>query len=338
MMKKALAWGIALMMILSAAAVCAESTEPDFEALSKLEWSFSSGAGAWSTDLRIQADGSFSGEYHDSEMGETGEGYPDGTVYGCSFTGTMSLAGKANEDAWILRVDSLTLDEGQVPEAIEDGLRFVTAGPYGISEGDEMLLYRPGTPVSALSEEMLIWAHVLDQETPPEALETWFLSSEKNESGFVGFPAWETSMANPWQDVTAEELLAASGLSFEVPEGAKNVIWRWMPSEKLAEMQFTLDEDEFCARLQFADLRNGELLDISGMYFDWEYEEDVTVHHCYGKISQAQCGSEDWVERVLWYDVVPGIAGSLSVRTIELDGLDLTAVAEQVYIPAQGDA
>ena len=147
MMKKALAWGIALMMILSAAAVCAESTEPDFEALSKLEWSFSSGAGAWSTDLRIQADGSFSGEYHDSEMGETGDGYPDGTVYGCSFTGTMSLAGKANENAWILRVDSLILDEGQVPEAIEDGLRFVTAGPYGLSEGDEMLLYRPAESI-----------------------------------------------------------------------------------------------------------------------------------------------------------------------------------------------
>ena len=82
----------------------------------------------------------------------------------------------------------------------------------------------------------------------------------------------------------------------------------------------------------------GVYQNISGMYFNWEYEEDVTVHHCYGKISQAQCGSEDWVERVLWYDLVPGIAGSLSVRTIELDGLDLTAVAEQVYLPAQGDA
>ena len=72
-------------------------------------------------------------------------------------------------------------------ESIVDEIRYVPTEPYGISEGDEMLLYCPGTPVSVLSEDMQLWAHVLDQETPPLALETWFLSSEKNDSGFVGY-------------------------------------------------------------------------------------------------------------------------------------------------------
>ena len=35
---------------------------------------FSSGAGAWFTQLDMHADGSFEGQYHDSDMGLTGEG------------------------------------------------------------------------------------------------------------------------------------------------------------------------------------------------------------------------------------------------------------------------
>ena len=336
-MKKVLAWMMSLALVLSAAGVLAESGSPVLETMAGLEWTFASGVGAWSTELRMEPDGSFSGEYHDSEMGETGEGYPDGTIYGCSFTGKLSLAGQVDEYSWKIRVDSLSPDEGQVEEAIEDGIRYVTTNPYGLSAGDEMMLYCPGTPVSALSEEQLFWAHVLDQETPPEALETWLLTSRNNESGFVGTPPWEMTIANPWQDLTAEELLEASGLSFGVPEGAENVIYRWLPEQKLAEMQFSLFGDDFCARLQPAALQEGELLDISGMYFNWEYEEEVMVHHCKGTIAQAQCGTEDWVERVLWYDMAPGIAGSLSVQTAELDGLDLVAVTETVYLPPQGD-
>ena len=336
-MRKWLIGLLSLTLILSAAGACAESGEPVLETMAGLEWSFSSGVGAWSSELRIQPDGSFAGEYHDSEMGETGDNYPDGTVYGCLFHGKFSLAGQADEYSWKIRVDSLTMDEGQVKEAIEDGVRYVTAQPYGLSEGDEMLLYRPGTPVKVLSEEQLFWAHVLEQENPPEALETWFLSSKNNESGFVGLPPYEPALANPWEDLSAKELEERSGLTFHVPEGAENVIYRWLENEKLAEMQFTINEDEFTARLQPADLKEGEFLEISGMYFAWDNVEEVTVHHCKGTIGQAQCGTEDWVERVLWYDAAPGIAGCLSVYTKDLNGLDLAALAEQVYLPVQGD-
>ena len=142
-----------------------------FETLAGLEWCFSSGVGGWSTDMRMQADGSFTGEFHDSEMGETGDGYPYGTIYGCSFNGQMAVVGQVDENTWKLRVERLEMDEGQVPEAIEEGIRFVTAEPYGLSEGDEMLLYRPGTPVGVLSEEMRLWAHVLDREAPVDQLD-----------------------------------------------------------------------------------------------------------------------------------------------------------------------
>ena len=328
-MKNVLACALCLALALSAACAWAETPEDVLHQLTGLEWSFCSGAGAWSTDLRIQSDGSFTGEYHDSEMGETGDGYPDGTVYGCSFSGRLTVAERADEYSWKVRVDALALDEGQVPEAIEDGIRFVTTDVYGLSEGDEMRLYRPGTPLEVLSEDMRLWTHAQDLEDSPAALETWFLCSEANESGFVG-ESYEAYLANPWEEMTAEQLADASGLRFGVPEGAENIIYRYLRSENLAEMQFTLDADECCARVQPAALQEGEWMNISGMYFAWENEEAVTIGTCSGTIGQAQTGSEEWVELCVWYDRAQGLVHSLSVYTTDLDGLDVTAIAEQI--------
>ena len=330
---------LCIAIALSAAAACGETADPLFASFEGMEWYFSSGVGAWATEMRILADGSFSGEFHDSEMGENADAYPEGTIYLCSFTGTMSLVAQTGENTWKVRIDTLVPDASQAAESIDDGIRYVKAEPYGLSAGDEMTLYRPGTPVSEIPEEMLIWTHAMDLENRPDALERWFLSSEKNESGFVAYRADPVvGLPNPWSDMSAAELLEASGLSFGVPEGAENVIYRFLGSEHLAEMQFTLDGDEYCARIRPAALEDGELMEISGMYFAWDHEEEVTVHHCRGIIGIAQCGTEDWAERCLWYDAAPGLMCCLSVSTTDPDGLDLTAVAEQVYIPVQGDA
>ena len=336
-MNRVWAWFLSVMLVLSAAGASSEAAPSVFEEMSGLEWSFSSGVGAWSTDLHVRADGSFSGEFHDSEMGDIGDGYPHGTVYICVFSGQMSLVEQADENMWKIRIDELKLDDDPDTETVDDGIRFVTTEPYGISEGDEMLLYAPGTPVQIFSEEMLLWAHVLDREDPSAELDTWFLSSEKNDSGFVGYSFAGTLMPNPWEDMTEEALREATGLSFGMPEGAENVIYRCLRSENLAEMQFTLGPDEFCARIQPVAPQEGEWIDISGMYFDWENEEAIDIGHCRGTIGQAQTGSTDWVERCLWYDAASGLMYSLSVYTTDPDGLDLTAIAEQVYIPAQGN-
>ena len=144
-------------------------------------------------------------------------------------------------------------------------------------------------------------------------------------------------IANPWTEMTEDELLEASGLTFGVPEDAEDIVYRWLEDESLAEMQFMLGEDEYCARIMPDDLEEGQLDNISDMYFQWENEEEVTIGHCPGTIGQAQTGSEDYVELCLWYDLVPGLMYSLSVYTTDPDGLDLTAVAEMVYIPVQGE-
>ena len=261
-MKKIAALALVLAVLFSVAR--AENSAPSFADLSDLAWTFSSGAGGWSTDMTIDADGAFSGTYHDSEMGDTGDGYPKGTLYICAFSGRMTWAGQADECAWIIRVDELTTESEPGVVTINDGVRYITAEPYGLSEGDEMLLYSPGTPAERLSEQMRVWARLFGEDAPAE-LETWFLGSEKNESGFVG-ESWDgVGLANPWEEMTAERLSEVSGLSFGAPEGAEDVAYSYLGAENLAQMTFTLEGAALCARIQPTAAEAGGIPDISGM-------------------------------------------------------------------------
>ena len=65
-----------------------------------LTFVFSSGAGGWFTELELQPDGSFTGSYHDSEMGEFAEDYPNGTVYVCEFSGRFEALSHPDENTW----------------------------------------------------------------------------------------------------------------------------------------------------------------------------------------------------------------------------------------------
>ena len=184
-MKKLFVLILSAALILTSAA-CAESPDLFMEIQGKL-FEFTSGAGGWGTELTVEADGSFTGNYHDSEMGETGEGYPDGTVYGCTFHGQFIEQARADEYSWTAKV-TLEQDEGQVPEAIEDGIRYVTSVPYGIEKAQTVTFFVPGTPVDRLPEGFIIWSHL--QEIDPDATEIPYYAiwNEADEAGFVTYP------------------------------------------------------------------------------------------------------------------------------------------------------
>ena len=322
-MRKTIATILCLVLLAMTATGCANTDVNVFENLAGLAWSYCSGAGAWSSDMQIRADGTFTCEYHDSDMGDAGDNYPDGTVYFATFSGRMSLAEQVDENTWKIRVDELKKEPAE--ETIEDGVRYVPSEGCGLSEGDVMMLYAPGTAADVLSEDMRFWAHLMDQENPNE-LENWFLASEKNESGFVGYQP--VSVANPWEDLTAEQLAEASGLRFGVPEGAENVVYRYLRSEGLAEMDFTWTNGEYCVRVRPKEDPDGMMLDISGLYFDWDRDDDTTVKNLPANIVQVKSG-ETWIERLLWADEENRLQYSLTVYADDIDGLDLTAVAEQ---------
>ncbi len=198
-MKKAAALILSMVLLLSAMGVRAEGEEPLFKQMAALEWLFCSGAGGWAADLRILEDGSFRGEYHALDMNDIDESYPLGTVYICDFTGRMTLPEQADEHSWKVLIEKMSFDdEPGLETIIEEGYRCITTDFYGVTEGDEMTVYLPGTPVSALTDDMRMWAHLFDMENAPSELENWLLFSGKNDSGFVGYPIYDEATAeNP---------------------------------------------------------------------------------------------------------------------------------------------
>ena len=86
------------------------SSEPDsltFEALSRYTFEFSSGAGAWSTYFTIEKDGSFAGNYHDSDMGDTGDGYGNGTLYYSDFSGHFTDLTKVDDTTYEMTLSDI---------------------------------------------------------------------------------------------------------------------------------------------------------------------------------------------------------------------------------------
>lgn len=139
-------------------------------------------------------------------------------------------------------------------------------------------------------------------------------------------------MSNPWEDTDAEGFVEKTGLDLNVPEEAENVIFRVLTETKLGEMRFTLDGVTYNARIQYTD----EWEDLSGIYVSWDSTEDCEVSYCSGKLMTGKSDGET-VKLVEWFDIVPGVMYSLSCSGKDVDGVDVVAVAEQVFRPMQGN-
>ena len=140
----------------------ASTTEAQSEDVSSLpgtypmDMVFSSGAGGWSTTLTLSEDGSFTGAFSDSEMGERDENdYPNGTVYFCNFSGQFANIKKVNDYTYSMTLDSVVIDKEA--ERIEDGIRYKEGEPSGMDSGTEIYFYTPDAPVSDLPDGFLSW-------------------------------------------------------------------------------------------------------------------------------------------------------------------------------------
>ncbi len=120
-------------------------------------FAFSSGAGGWATELNLDEDGSFTGVFHDSEMGVVGEENPNGTYYICKFSGKFELKEKINEYTYSLTLKDLETEKEEGTEWIEDGVLYIVSYPYGLDGGNDFLLYTPDCPVEGLLEDFLSW-------------------------------------------------------------------------------------------------------------------------------------------------------------------------------------
>lgn len=141
-------------------------------------------------------------------------------------------------------------------------------------------------------------------------------------------------VANPMVETTNEEMGQTLGFNFAVPAGATDCKF-FIIADTLGEMQFQYNGVEMTARMKaVADV---ELVDISGMYYTWTDEQDVEVKYCEGKL-MTYAGEDTTIEACIWLDVVPGVAYSVTAQGTDLDGFDLLAIADEIFVPLQGDS
>ena len=126
---------------------------------------FSSGVGAWWTELTLAPDGSFTGRYYDSDMGSTGPGYANGTVSICNFSGNFSEPVQIGTYTYSMQLENLQMENSPGEEAYEDEIRYLYSTPYGLEDATEVLIYAPGMPMSELPEGFTSWIRMLAIET-----------------------------------------------------------------------------------------------------------------------------------------------------------------------------
>jgi len=146
---------------------------------------FSSGAGAWRTELVLLPDGSFEGHFFDGEMGDRDEEkYPYGTRYVCNFVGSFYNITKISDTSYSLQIKNLECEKAEGEEWIEEGVRFVSSIPYGM-EGKDFVFYTPDAPYAELPEYVQLWDYrYFAHDERPEKLGLYSLYSTTGANAF----------------------------------------------------------------------------------------------------------------------------------------------------------
>ncbi len=162
-------------------------TESFFSSVEATDFYFASGVGAWGTELTLHADGSFEGSFHDSDMGDTGDGYPNGTVYISQFSGQFDHVRKIDEYTYLLSLTELICEDAPEGERIEDEIRYVFESPYGLDTGKVYLFYLPGKPLAEMDEEAVNWYTMprsIHEDDRPDTLPCYGFYSPAAETAF----------------------------------------------------------------------------------------------------------------------------------------------------------
>lgn len=229
-----------------------EAADLTFADLSKLQFEFSSGAGAWAEEFTIEKDGSLRGSFSDSDMGDIGDGYPNGTTYCSSYTGHFTDLQQINEYTYEMKLADISYVDTVGTEEIYDEMRYVYVGAYCLGENDTFKVYLPGTPISELSELEYSWiSYSNESETE---LTMMIIVDEENE-----YAIYSCQRPDPLEDAkmtfgiyqdsydyydckyseaeTTVEMAECAELMYKASDDCLNYIWHLI--------KYNVDEDKF---------------------------------------------------------------------------------------------
>lgn len=235
-----------------------------FADLSDRVFYFSSGAGAWWTELRIQGDGSFEGHYQDVDMGDAGDDYPNGTLYYCDFIGMFDQLEKVDDFTYKMNLSFLSFKEKPAQEEeIIEGVRYIYSGANGL-DGEEFYLYLPGSRLVDLPQAYLQWVGYYDLEAAQEEeLSFYGLYNVRSEEGFSSSVyveqslseriAMEISFAEEQEKevekkqeaaVTQSEMNESAEEMYRLWDGTLNTVWKLLEADlDTADMEALREEE-----------------------------------------------------------------------------------------------
>ena len=145
-----------------------------------MEFAFSSGAGAWATELTLNKDGSFKGVYHDANVTD---------VFYCKFSGQFRQIKKVNNYTYSMRLTDLKYKHKIGKKWKKQGASYTASEAYGLEKGKTFYFYTPQTPRKKLSEEFLSWYHNnIYFKKVPKKLKCYGLYNKKMGYGFFTTP------------------------------------------------------------------------------------------------------------------------------------------------------
>ena len=159
--------------------------------------------------------------------------------------------------------------------------------------------------------ELSFW---LDGDDAEELVEQIMLSIRQEQMA---------GLANPWiHDLTAEEVKERTGCEFIVPKGAYDVVFGVNENDRLAEMNFTMDDVRYCARMK----KTEGYEDISGLFYEWDAEGVDKV----GEImADVRLNTPENISNVIWFD--NGMMYSLYTDGADKEGLEAVKMANRVF-------
>lgn len=207
MRRTLLCMGAAVMMLTVPTAVNAQEQPFSFADLADYDFGYGSGVGAWGTSLEVNENGEFTGSFHDSEMGSTGEGYPGGSLYWCNFSGTFTEPVQISDYVYAVQIENLQTEEVKDVQEIRDDILYIASDPYGVDGTTEMYIYLPGIPVSELPENFMAYTRYEDAENGllpaygiyNPATDAWFVGSRREQDTAI-----ESSEDRPEEEVVSD--------------------------------------------------------------------------------------------------------------------------------------
>lgn len=172
-----------------------QSSDEEIFSMFEGNYLFTSGVGAWSTQLELKSDGTFTGEYHDTDAGARGDGY-DATLYLSKFSGRFKNPQKINSYTYSFKLDEIKYENEPDTEEIGDPydsggkvkvlIKYSSA--YGLNGSDTVYAYTPLAPVSELPEAFMSWVDRLRDNSTCNNAELSYkcLFAVETEQGWLG--------------------------------------------------------------------------------------------------------------------------------------------------------